>query len=270
VINANKIRALILLLSIVVGIGGAALAAGEAENLAPKSGISSSSLPNPVWSAVKVVDGSIGPADGWLGEWEPGKAEQPWISFTLPTRTMVTGIDLIQASLEQAGKNRFSRPKKIFIDFGDGEKTQRLAFELRDLESEFQKLKFAPLPADTVTITIDDVYPDAKIGNMTGFQEVKIYGNGIGGGSDSSGVTPYSPPARAPQGAPESILPGKGSKPSVITEPGSDSQAPIYMGSDGSDTGGGVSKGRLTPDEQEIIDMLKLIIEKLEKKFLED
>lgn len=252
-----------------------AVAPAAPENIAPKCVITSSPLANPVWTAAKAADNSDGPADGWLGEWKLSTGNLPWISFSLPSRSMVSGVDVMQASLSQASKNRFSRPKKITAEFTDGVNTQQLVFNLKDAEDDFQKLKFAPIPADTIVITINEVYPGERVPDSAGFQEIRVYGYNAPGQRDqgdytgTAGSYPSGSSSQPRSIVPDGAAPSKSAnyRPSTISEP---------VPGEGWKTEQEISEsetppaGTLSEDEKEILSLLRELINKLEKKFLED
>jgi len=132
-------------------------------------------LPNALWAPALVADGEIGPIKGWLAYWGHGGAK-PWVRFTLPRRMTVTGMEVMPATFPEAGSSRFTRPQLVTIEFFDGKQSEKIAFELADNEQSFQTLEFEPRAADSIMITIESVYmANARINDVTGFQEVRIF-----------------------------------------------------------------------------------------------
>jgi hypothetical protein len=221
-----------------------AACADDAANIAPRCTITSSPLPNVLWAPGNVADGDLGPTKGWLGEWL-GPKNQPWLRFTLPQPFRITAIEVVPASFTETGKkNRFLRPRTIYVDFTSGGGTQRLTFELDDNETQTQRLEFDPATAEKIDLIIGGVYDaQAVIRDSVGFQEVRIFSDNApqtGGGKTGAG--------------------------SLLSDEGPDAgEEPEYES-------GGVSgdDGRIDAGEREILDLLRALLEKLEKKFLED
>lgn len=129
-------------------------------------GIEVSSAPNPAWTAEKLLDGSFGPAEGWLTLTED---EAPWLRITFPNQRTFSGLVFYQVSFAEAGPGRYARPKQLAVEFDDG---GPWTVVLRDLEGRPQVWKFLPGAASTIKITIDKTYSDARYPKYTGFQEI--------------------------------------------------------------------------------------------------
>lgn len=225
---------------LIVMVLAAALHAGAAcadENIAPRCGITAQyPLPNALWTPALVADGEIGPIKGWLAYW--GKPAKPWIRFKLPARSTITGMEVMPATFPETGSSRFSRPQLVTVEFFTGKQSDKIAFELADDEQRFQALEFEPREADEIMITIESAYmAGARINDMTGFQEVRIFTPG--GASPDSG------------------------NPDPPRNPGADS-----LQYDGSDAG--QTTGALSDEEKEILELLRALLDRLERKFLQD
>jgi hypothetical protein len=233
--------------------GAGAFARETTVNIAPQCGISSSPLPNALWTPDRVADGSTGPTNGWLGS-VFGPKDMPWVDFKLPKKTTVTGVEIVAASFTEAGPKRFSRPKDITIYFIEGKKTSKLSFTLEDNEKDFQKFEFASTAVNELKITIDSVYSaGARLNDMAGFQEVRILAIGVPAPAKSTNETISTDNPLKYNG--EQNGSGDGGE---------------AASNSGNSAAGGQDDGTLDEDEKEILDLLRELLAKLEKKFRED
>lgn len=148
-----------------------------AGNIVAESIITASSLPNPAWAPENVSDGDTGPTKGWIGEWNKGNPDL-WLQFTFPSVYEVSSMRVMQAGLPEAGRNRFSRPKKIRVIFFSGGGSTEKTLELKDREHIFQDVEMEPAEANVIRIEVQDVYPGTRIEEMAGFQEIEIIAAG--------------------------------------------------------------------------------------------
>lgn len=214
-----------------------ACAARADENIAPRCEITAQyPLPNALWTPVQVADGETGPIKGWLAYWR--SSAKPWIRFKLPARATITGMEVMPATFPETGASRFSRPHLVTLEFFTGKNSEKLAFELSDDEQRFQTIEFEPREADEIMITIESVYAGgARISDVTGFQEVRIFTPGPAAPGDGKSAPPRNP----------------------------DADSLNYDGA-----GQGAATGTLSSEEKEILDLLRALIEKLERRFLQD
>ncbi|MFH1539675.1 MAG: discoidin domain-containing protein [bacterium] len=155
-------------------------------------GIEVSSAPNPAWTAEKLLDGGFGPADGWLALTE---GEPPWFSITFPNPKPFSGLIFYQVSFAEAGGGRYSRPKKLLVEF-DGGKPWTVV--LHDLEGKPQVWKFLPGSVSTFKVTIDKIYSDARYPKYTGFQEIIFLEDGDAEPPGAAMVKSAVPPPEEP------------------------------------------------------------------------
>ncbi|MEW5946031.1 MAG: discoidin domain-containing protein [bacterium] len=196
-----------------------------------------SSSPNPAWTADKLLDGKLGPADGWLtliGN------ENPWVRFSFPGKREITAMVFYQISFEKAGLKRYARPRTLEISL-DGAPPRTLA--LKDLEGKPQVWRFTPLKTSTVQIAVADTYADARYPEYTGFQEISFVPVDRTVPSDAEPVDapPGDQPGARPQTTPEYSPAGN--------PPGDNPPDPYPLDN----------------DEKELLRLLRELTEKLEK-----
>ncbi|MEW5944774.1 MAG: hypothetical protein AB1742_01115 [bacterium] len=214
-------------------------------NVTAESVISVSSAPNPAWAPANVCDGEVGPTRGWLGEWDEKKPNL-WIQFDFPSPVVVSNVRLMQAGLPEAGWRRFSRPKKIVLTFNGDRKTAR-ELVLEDREHVFQDAAVGPVEAGAVRVEVSEVFSDARIGTMAGFQEIEIIADEGAGGV---GKTPAAGVGNPTEGVPAG-------------------EARAGKARAGGGDEAGVKKG-VTEEERAILELLGELLERLEKRFSED
>ena len=240
VLRGTRFVLVLICAAALAGFGAAARAA-QGVNIAGRCRITAEyPLPNALWTPAMAADGQTGPIKGWLGTW--GNVDKkPWIQFELPQSTLITGMDVLSASFQETGPNRFARPRVVVVEFFSGKTSETLAFELADSESEFQAMEFEPRTVDKIKLTIDSVYlGGARISDMAGFQEVRIY-------------TPGDPGAETGKNGAESRK-----SPDTSLD---------YKGNPAGDPD---ASGALDTEEREILNLLRTLLDRLEKKFLED
>lgn len=158
-------------------------------------GVRVSSAPNPAWPAKKLLDGGFGSAEGWLASTE---GEKPWAEIVFPAPRTITGLIFYQASFSNAGPKRYARPKKLEVVFDDG---GPWTVALHDLEGKPQVWKFLPASFTRVKITIDELYPEARYPENTGFQEIVFLENEQNAPPGAAEVKTWSPPREEPAAA---------------------------------------------------------------------
>ncbi|MFH1538893.1 MAG: hypothetical protein ABIH66_08025 [bacterium] len=236
-----------------------------AGNIVAESIITASSLPNPAWAPENVSDGDTGPTKGWLGEWDK-KNPDLWIQFTFNNTNKVSAMRVMQAGLPEAGRSRFSRPRKIrVLFFNDGGSTEK-TLELKDREHIFQDLEIEPVDAKVIRIEVLDVYPGSRIEEMAGFQEIEIEAEGT-----DSGL-----PGRAPGGSEVNKMSDREiadavrealSKKSANEVDESDKVKEKSAGEDAAGKEEAAEKPGITGEEREILELLGELMNRLEKHF---
>lgn len=220
-------------------------------NLAPRCSISVSDTASLAWEAKNIADGDIGPTKGWLGRWD-GK-NKPWVRLVFPMRAKITKVRIMPASYLEAGQRRYARPKKVTLLL-KGDSSRTVEFDLDDREDVFQDLEVGGAAADEVSIVIDDVYAGAKNADMVGFQEVQVV-------VSSESLEASLPSVRAAGGtAFDPVAEVK----KIDEKTGGEEKEDSGKKEEGD------SKGSLSPDEKEILDLLRDLISRLEQKFMED
>jgi hypothetical protein len=243
------------ILLVIAGVLMFACAAyGEEVNIAPKCRILVSDVANPAWDSRNVADNDIGPTKGWLGAY--GVQNPPWVRFIFPYPTAVTSIRVLPASYTELEWGRFSRPKKISVLL-KGDTTDARQFDLADKEDVFKELPINMKNVYEVSIVINEIYPGRKYPEQTGFQEVQIM---VPEASDeaASGAAPggYETRPNPAAEAREAL-----DKTAAAVAPGAKEE---------DKTAEKKPKGTISPDEQEILDLIKELLTKLEQKFMED
>jgi hypothetical protein len=242
-----------IIMIILIAIAAAAPALCDDVNIAPRCRVLVSAPANPAWDGKNLADNDIGPTKGWLGTFDPQNT--PWARFILPYPATVTKIRVIPASYTELMRHRFSRPKKISVLL-KGDKPEVREFNLPDSEDIFQDLAIGSNDIYEVSIVINEVYPGVKFPNQTGFQEVQIM---------TAPVT-------------EIVAPGGGSKSAASdSNPVEETKqllAKIQETATGTQTVNTPTepkkKGELSADEQEILDLLRQLLQRLEQKFREE
>ncbi len=231
-------------------------AAAEEVNLAPKCRVIVSSTANPAWDARNLVDDDIGPTKGWLGEWKADA--QPWAKFVLPSPAKIMAIRVLPASFTEVGYRRFARPKKVTLVL-KGDKDRTFEADLKDDENRFQEIKLDNKKYYEISIIITETYSNATYPGQTGFQEVQII-------TDFEEEDTAAPPE-------ENYLPKDSSNPVQEARRILDAKEDASRDSNDEDKPGAKpspKKGKLTSDEKEILDLIRELLERLEKKFNED
>ncbi len=230
----------------------------EGINIAPRCRVLVSGTPNPAWEGKNIVDDDIGPSKGWIGRVDP--KDPPWVRFVLPYPAEVTRLRILPASYTEVERRRFSRPKKVSVLL-KGDTNKALEFTLEDKEDTFQNLPIGMGGVFEISMIIDEVYPEARIPDMVGFHEVLI-------------EVPESVIDMAPGASGKPVYVEKVQNPVMETrellekEKGPEKEVP---GKDIKETKKEVApKGTLSPEERQILDSLKQLLQQLEQKFLED
>jgi hypothetical protein len=266
-----KRRIPLLMLSLLVVGCMRSVAQEMSPNYAKNARTAVSDVSNIVWGPSGINDGDVGPTKGWIGAWD-GK-NKPWAELVLPAASL-TRLRIMPAQFRQVRANRFSRPKNISVDLFEARKyRQTLKFQMKDDEASMQEFVFTETKADTVRVTIDDVYgANAQIPGSVGFQEIELYGppvyKVIRGPGTITGTTsteaspspdvyvPVIPSQPAPIPEPVTVVtPGSGANTATQDTTTTDQQAP---------------DGKLDPEEKAILDELQKLMEMLRRKFMED
>lgn len=237
------------ILVLLVLLAAAAPAVCENFNIAPNCRIIVSDVVNPAWDGQKIADRDLGPTKGWLGKYDA--ANPPWAKLILPYPAKIDSIRVIPAMYKELGKKRYSRPKKVSVLL-KGDKPEVRDFELKDDETQYQELKIGLDNVYELSIIIKEVYPGKNVPDQTGFQEVQVMAEPAGEVISQGG--------RPVEETPSPVEETKRLLEKVNEKVGAQAAAPS----------GGAGNGGLTPDEQEILDLLRQLMEKLEKKFRED
>ncbi len=222
-------------------------------NIAPKCRIQASDIANPAWDPRNVADNDIGPTRGWLGTFDLQKP--PWVRFVFPYPSTVTKIKLLPASYTEIEWKRYSRPKKITV-LVKGDKTEAKQVDLADKEDVFAEIPVDMVNVYEISIVIDEIYQGKKYPEQTGFQEVQILvpdsAEALVSGEAQGGYEtlpdPVTETKEALKKAAEAVTDDSAEKKSDIKKP----------------------QGTISPDEKEILDLMRKLLDKLEQKFLED
>jgi len=247
----------IIMMAFLIAIAAAAPALCDDINIAPRCRILVSEPANPAWDGKNLADNDIGPTKGWLGFFDT--QNPPWTRFILPYPASVTKIMVMPASYTELQKRRYSRPKKISVLL-KGDKPEVREFTLRDDEDVFQELPIGAKNVYEISIVINEVYPGVKFPNQTGFQEVQIM--------VSPETEMVSPVGSAP-GTGIASNPVEETK--IILAKAEDAAAATQTANVPTGTSAEPKKkGELSPDEQEILDLLRQLLQRLEQKFREE
>jgi len=230
----------------------------EGINIAPRCRVLVSGTPNPAWEGKNIVDDDIGPSRGWIARVDP--KEPPWVRFVLPYPVEVTRLRIMPASYTEVERRRFSRPKKVSVLL-KGDVNKALEFTLEDKEDGFQNLPIGVDGVYEISIIIDEVYPNARIPEMVGFQEVliEVPQQTTVTSPGESGKPVYAEKVRNPvEEARELLEKDKTLKKEVSGKASNETKDEDPR------------KGTLSPEERQILDSLKQLIQRLEQKFMED
>ncbi|MFA6450541.1 MAG: hypothetical protein WCX65_13800 [bacterium] len=221
-------------------------------NIAPRCRVLASEPANAAWESKNIVDQDIGPTKGWLGIFDA--VNPPWARFVIPYPVKITKILIMPASYTELERRRYSRPKTVSVVL-KGDKPSVKEFTLLDKEDGFQELAINEDNVYELSIVINDVYPSVKYPNQTGFQEVEI-------------MIPPEVQILTPEGglknAEGALNPAEEARKILNKTQEAASETPDGKKAEPA------QKGELSQDEQEILDLLRELLQRLEQKFREE
>ena len=231
----------------------------DGDNIAPRCRVLVSGTPNPAWEGKNLVDDDIGPSKGWIGRVDP--KNPPWVRFIIPYPATVTKLRVMPASFTEVERRRFSRPKKVGVLI-KGDKNEALEFTLEDKEDAFQDLPIGMDGVYEISIVINEVYTGVRIPDMAGFQEIQIDvpQRTLETAAGASGTAAYTDSEPSPAEETRALL-------DKIADVESDKKAAEEKTEEKE---GPRAQGSLSPEEREILGLLRDLLQRLEQKFIED